>query len=298
MSKKKQPTKDNTSTNAETPAANNDVLHNLLDAKIEIPIQLLRNKHIFIATPCYGGQIGEPYFRSMMRLAILCNKYDIQYTISTLANESLITRGRNTLVSFFMEHPDATHLFFIDADIEFDPNDLLRMVAYDKPVTVGAYPKKAINWESIITAARRNQEETVQTIEGHSSNYVVNFDFLKDEDGKLLPQIQIKDNLIKLKDAGTGFMCIKKEVIQQLFDAHPELKYANDINVDKKFEKHMYALFDCIIDPESRRYLSEDYTFCRRWQNLGGEVYLDPRTALNHVGHYTFRGNIRKLITG
>jgi hypothetical protein len=298
MSNKKKPTKDNTSTNAETPAANNDVLHNLLDAKIEIPIQILRNKHIFIATPCYGGQIGEPYFRSMMRLAILCNKYDIQYTISTLANESLITRGRNTLVSFFMEHPDATHLFFIDADIEFDPNDLLRMVAYDKPVTVGAYPKKAINWESIITAARRNQEETVQTIEGHSSNYVVNFDFLKDEDGKLLPQIQIKDNLIKLKDAGTGFMCIKKEVIQQLFDAHPELKYANDINVDKKFEKHMYALFDCIIDPESRRYLSEDYTFCRRWQNLGGEVYLDPRTALNHVGHYTFRGNIRKLITG
>jgi len=259
---------------------------------------VLRNKHIFIATPCYGGQIGEPYFRSMMRLAILCNKYDIQFTVSTLANESLITRGRNTLTSFFMEHPQATHLFFIDADIEFDPNDLLRMVAYDKPIVVGAYPKKAINWQSIVDAARRNNEETAQTIEGHSSNYVVNFDFLKDEDGKPLPQIQIRDNLIKLKDGGTGFMCIRKDVIQQMFDKHPELKYANDINVDKKFEKHMYALFDCIIDPESRRYLSEDYTFCRRWQNMGGDVYLDPRTALNHVGHYTFRGNIRKLITG
>lgn len=274
------------------------VLHDLLDAKIEIPIQLLRDKHIFIATPCYGGQIGEPYFRSMMRLAILCNKYDIQYTVSTLANESLITRGRNTLVSFFMDHPDATHLFFIDADIEFDPNDLLRMVAYDKPITVGAYPKKAINWGSIVEAARKNDAETPDTIEGHSSNYVVNFDFVKDENGQPIPQIQIVDNLIKLKDAGTGFMCIKKEVIQQLFDKHPELKYANDINVDQRFEQHMYALFDCIIDPESRRYLSEDYTFCRRWQDIGGEVYLDPRTALNHVGHYTFRGNIRKLITG
>ena len=222
-------------------------------------------------------------FRSMMRLSILCNKYDIQFTVSTLANESLITRGRNTLVSFFMEHPEATHLFFIDADIEFDPNDLLRMVAYDRPITVGAYPKKAINWESIVGAARNNQEETAQTIEGHSSNYVVNFDSLKDEDGKPTPQIQIRDNLIKLKDAGTGFMCIKKEVIQQMFDNHPELKYANDINVDQKFEKHMYALFDTMIDPESRRYLSEDYTFCRLWQQMGGEVYLDPEQHLTHI---------------
>ena len=278
---------------------NDDVMYRLLDAKIEIPVGLLRQKHIFIATPCYGGQIGEPYFRSMMRLAILCNKYDIKYTISTLANESLITRGRNTLVSFFMENKDATHLFFIDADIEFNPEDLLRQVAYDKPIVVGAYPKKAINWDSIITAARNPQlEEDAQTIEGHSSNYVVNFDFIKDEKGNRTPQVQIIDNLVKLKDAGTGFMCIKKEVIQKLMDAHPELKYVNDINVDSKFEPYMYALIDTMIDPESRRYLSEDYMFCRLWQNMGGEVYLDPRTSLNHVGHYTFRGNIRKLFTG
>ena len=275
-----------------------DVLHNLLDSKIEIPLGLLRQKHIFIATPCYGGQLGEPYFRSMMRFAILCNKYDIKYTISTLANESLITRGRNTLTSFFMENSEATHLFFIDADIEFNPEDILRMVAYDKPIVVGAYPKKAINWGSIMEATRNDPNETPDTIEGHSSNYVVNFDFVLDKDGARTPQVQIVDNLVKLKDAGTGFMCIKKEVVQQMFDWYPETKYVNDINVDMKFEPFMYALFDCIIDPESRRYLSEDYTFCRRWQEKGGEVWLDPRTALNHVGHYTFRGNIRKLFTG
>lgn len=282
------------------PAATSDdnVLHNLLDSKIEIPLGLLRQKHIFIATPCYGGQLGEPYFRSMMRFAILCNKYDIKYTISTLANESLITRGRNTLTSFFMENSEATHLFFIDADIEFNPEDILRMVAYDKPIVVGAYPKKAINWGSIMEATRNDPNETPETIEGHSSNYVVNFDFVLDTEGNRTPQVQIIDNLVKLKDAGTGFMCIKKDVIQQMFDWYPETKYVNDINVDMKFEPFMYALFDCIIDPESRRYLSEDYTFCRRWQDKGGEVWLDPRTALNHVGHYTFRGNIRKLFTG
>ena len=282
----------------QSPGQENDVMYKLLDSKIEIPLGLLRQKHIFIATPCYGGQIGEPYFRSMMRFAILCNKYNIKYTISTLANESLVTRGRNTLVSFFMENKDATHLFFIDADIEFNPEDILRMVAYDKPIVVGAYPKKAINWDSIVGAARADETETAETIEGHSSNYVVNFEFLKDKDGKNTPQVQIEDNLVKLKDAGTGFMCIQKDVIQRMFDEHPEMKYVNDINVDMKFEPFMYALFDTIIDPESRRYLSEDYMFCRTWQNMGGTVYLDPRTALNHVGHYTFRGNIRKLFTG
>jgi hypothetical protein len=159
-------------------AKHDDVMFNLLDSKVEIPLGLLRQKHIFIATPCYGGQLGEPYFRSMMRLAILCNKYNIQYTVSTLANESLVTRGRNTLTSFFMENQSATHLFFIDADIEFNPEDILRMVAYDKPIVVGAYPKKALNWTSIISAARADETETEETIEGHSSNYVVNFDFL------------------------------------------------------------------------------------------------------------------------
>jgi hypothetical protein len=294
MAKKKAP-----KTPAKITEPVNDVMHNLLDAKIEIPLGLLRQKHIFIATPCYGGQIGEPYFRSMMKFAILCNKYQIQYTISTLANESLITRGRNTLNSFFMENKQATHLFFIDADIEFNGEDILRMVAYDKDIVVGAYPKKALNWDSIIGAARNEElQETAETIEGHSSNYVVNFDFLKDKDGNNTPQVQIEDNLVKLKDAGTGFMCIKKEVIQQMFDAHPEMKYVNDINVDQKFEPFMYALFDTMIDPDSRRYLSEDYMFCRTWQNMGGTIYLDPRTALNHVGHYTFRGNIRKLFTG
>ena len=292
MAKKKVKAKEQVKKN------DNDVMYKLLDEKIEVPLGLLRQKHIFIATPCYGGQLGEPYFRSMMRLAILFNKYNIQYTISTLANESLVTRGRNTLTSFFMENTSATHLFFIDADIEFNPEDILRMVAYDKPIVVGAYPKKAINWHSIISAARADENETEETIEGHSSNYVVNFDFVTDKDGNKTPAVQIEDNLVKLKDAGTGFMCIRKDVIQQMFDKHPEYKYVNDINVDQKFEPFMYALFDTVIDPESRRYLSEDYMFCRTWQNMGGTVYLDPRTALNHVGHYTFRGNIRKLFTG
>lgn len=276
-----------------------EVLFSLLERKIEIPVEAFQGKHLFIATPCYGGQVSEPYLRSLVRLILLMNRFGVEFTLSTLANESLITRGRNTLVSFFMENEKATHLFFIDADIEYNPEDVLRMLAYDRPIITGSYPKKALNWDSILNAARSpNLNETPETIEGHSSNYVTNFAYPKDDEGNVIPSVQIRDNLIKLLDAGTGFMMIKKEVIQKMFDSYPETKYKNDLNIDNKFEPYMYALFDCIIDPESKRYLSEDYTFCRRWQQIGGEIWLDPRVSLNHVGHYTFRGNVRKMITG
>jgi hypothetical protein len=279
--------------------AEQETMYNLLERKIEIPVSAFENKHLFIATPCYGGQVTEPYLRSMVRLILLMNRFGVKFTLSTLANESLITRGRNTLVSFFMENKEATHLMFIDADIEFNPEDVLRMLAYDKPVIVGAYPKKALNWDSILQAARTpGLDETPETIEGHSSNYVTNFEFALDDEGQPVPQVQIKDNLIKLLDGGTGFMTIRKDVIQTMFDKYPETKYNNDLNIDNKFEPFMYALFDCIIDPDTRRYLSEDYTFCRRWQQIDGDIWLDPRVSLNHVGHYTFNGNVRKMLTG
>ena len=118
-----------------------EVLFSLLERKIEIPVENFKDKHLFIATPCYGGQVSEPYLRSLVRLILLMNRFNVEFTLSTLANESLITRGRNTLTSFFMENEKATHLFFIDADIEFNPEDVLRMLAYDKPIAA-YYPRK------------------------------------------------------------------------------------------------------------------------------------------------------------
>lgn len=282
------PNQDTTAPNQET--KNKNVLSNLYDSKIEIPITTFKDKHIFIATPCYGGQVSEPYFRSMIKLAHLCDKHGIQLSISTIANESLITRGRNTLVSFFMEEEKATHLFFIDADIEFVPEDVIRMVYYDKPIIVGAYPKKNIDWDTVFSTAKSGMIKSSNELLAHGSKYAINFDLKQDQNGT---HIQIVDNLIKLKDGATGFMCIKRQVIQHMFEKYAHLKYNSDINVDQKFEKHMYALFDTMIEPGSLRYLSEDYTFCRLWQDIGGEVFLDPRTNLNHTGFYSFSGNIK-----
>jgi hypothetical protein len=234
----------------------------------KIDLEKLRKCEIFLATPCYGGLLTDQYFLSMFRLSQILIKYGIPFRITTLRNESLIPRARNILSAMFMEST-ATHLFFIDADIEFQPEAVLRALAFDKDLIVGAYPKKTL-----------------------PINYAINFKF-QDMEKK---QIRVENGLIELLDASTGFFCVKREVFDKMREAYPELHYRNDSNLDPKYEKYCYAFFDTMLDPVTRRYLSEDYCFVRYWQQLGGEVWLDPNTKLNHVGSYTFEGDVSKII--
>lgn len=238
------------------------------NGKAVIDLDVLRKCNVFFATPCYGGMLTDQYFLSMFRVSQVFMKHGINFRITTLRNESLITRARNILTAMFLES-DCTHLMFIDSDIEFQPEDVLRALAYDKPIMAGAYPKKAL---------------PVQ--------YAINFKFVNPE----TKQIRVENGAVEVLDASTGFFLIKRETIEKMMQAYPELHYRNDSNIDPKFNKYCYALFDTILDPDDNRYLSEDYTFCRRWQKLGGEIWLDPNTKLNHVGSYTFEGDVSKLI--
>jgi hypothetical protein len=233
-----------------------------------IDLEQLRKHNIFIATPCYGGMLTDQYFLSMFRLSQTLMQHGINFRITTLRNESLITRARNIITAMFLES-ECTHLFFVDSDIEFQAQDVLRALAYDKDIMAAAYPKKAL---------------PVQ--------YAINFKFLDDEKRR----IRVENGAVEVLDASTGFFMVKRRVIEKMIQAHPELHYRNDSNIDPKFNKYCYSLFDTIHDPDDNRYLSEDYTFCRRWQKLGGEIWLDPNTKLNHVGSYTFEGDVSKII--
>ena len=251
-----------------------------------IPVSELQKTKLFIATPCYGGALTEPYFKSILRLVFFCDKHNIPLQFGTIANESLVPRARNTLTAFFLRS-DCTHLFFIDADIEFKLEDVIRLIAADKDIAVGAYPKKGINWGTVKKHLQLHPDATDDDLAVAGSEYAINFQF-KDLNSR---SIEVQDGLIALKDAGTGFMLIKRNVLEKMAKAFPELQYNNDINVDKDLDKHTYAFFDTVIEETSKRYLSEDYTFCRRWQELGGQVWLDPNISLNHYGTIPFRGN-------
>ena len=261
--------------------------------QLQINIDDLRKEKIFVATPCYGGMLTEAYFRSMVRTLTFFNQHQIPIAFGTIANESLVTRARNVLVAYFLQS-NYTRLFFIDADIEFQVEDVLKLIAHNKEVCVGAYPKKGVNWQRIRDSVLRKSTEEIsdRDIAAAGSDYAINFKFVN----RGLKQIAIENGVIKLHDGATGFMMIKREAIDKMIAAYPELKYNNDLNTPPDLQDFFYAFFDTMIDPKDKRYLSEDYTFSRRWQDIGGDIWLDPTISLNHYGSFNFQGNPAQII--
>jgi len=101
--------------------------------------------NLLVATPMYGGVCNGAYTVGMIQLAPVMSMNAMAYRYAYMTNESLITRGRNSLADDFLD-TDCTHLMFIDADIGFNPADIPTMVNADKDIICGIYPKKEINW--------------------------------------------------------------------------------------------------------------------------------------------------------
>lgn len=217
--------------------------------------------HLHIGIPCYGGMVSEPTMTSFLRFVLLAQQAGLNWSLDTMVNESLVTRARNNLMAKMMSNPQATHFMFIDADIRFQAESILQMMACDKDVIGGLYPKKAL-----------------------PVNYVIN----------LQPQTKIQGDIFTVDTMGTGFLMFKRPVYEKLIAAHPETKYVDDVGLGKQYEPMMYSIFDCEID-ERGHYLSEDWLFCRRWQKVGGEIWAHSKVLLNHVGHYEFAGDLSKL---
>ena len=236
-------------------------------------VEKIKKTILFVATPCYGGQVNERYAQSMVQLAVQASQLRMSLGFFTRSNESLITRARNDLVATFLTTP-ATHLMFIDADINFNALDVFKMITADKDVITGAYPTKMIDWDKMSRGGGSIDELRINSIRYASG---------------LKRNSATSDGLYEVQDGATGFMLIKRHVIESMIRRYPETRYMPEIFDDpsqKGVEK--YALFDTMI--EGGRYLSEDYTFCRRWQKMGGKIYVDPTIVLDHVGTYTFRG--------
>lgn len=206
---------------------------------------------LLISTPGYGGQVTTPWATSALALQeqALRSGFDIGWLVT--AGESLVTRARNTAVATFLTQTDYERFLFIDADIEFSPNDVAKLWAMDEDVAVAAYSMKRL--DKPVTAWR---------------------------DGALVKLDELSGPT-EVEYAGTGFMMIKRHVFEQMRDAWPEIEHEEGI-VGKCWQFFDIGVVDGVA-------LSEDYWFCRRWRELGGRVMLEPSIRLTHWGRHGYR---------
>jgi hypothetical protein len=260
--------------------------------QIQVNLEDLRKNKLFIATPMYGGMNHGLYMKSCLDLQTIMIKYGIEVKFSFLFNESLITRARNYLVDEFLRS-DYTHMMFIDSDIHFDPNDVVALMALDKDVIGGPYPKKSINWQNIADTARRHPDLNPRELENLVGEYVFNV-------VKGTQQFQVSEPL-EVMEIGTGHMMIKRHVFEKLATEFPKIRYKPDHVGQAHFDgsRYIHAYFDTVIDTSdsytgggSDRYLSEDYMFCQMWRKIGGQVWLCPWMRTQHIGTYAFTGNM------
>jgi hypothetical protein len=231
---------------------------------------------VFLSTPCYGGLCLEKYMTSVIKLQLLLINKGIQLMIDTTENESLVHRARNVAVGRFMQKTDADYFMFIDADIDFDPESVVKLIESEYDISVACYPKKVVMWDQAATAVKNGDERNMAML---ASSLVVNIGSARRT---------VENGFVEILDGPTGFMLIKRSVFERMHEHYPELLCKND-HQNRDFDEY-YAVFDCMIDPDSRRYLSEDYAFCRRWQKMGGKIHAHIHTTLGHVGNLPFTG--------
>lgn len=236
---------------------------------------------IYIATPCYDAIVTMQYTLSLLRLVTFLNQNNIKFVIDFMGNESLITRARNKLLGKFMAS-DCSHLLFIDSDIEFPEQAVIDLLQFNKDVVCCTYPKKTFNWNKFMYSMN-NEVNSKESVESRGLDYAYNAEY--DDNHEIIKH----DNFIKVKHASTGFMMITMNIVQKLCNKHKELEIISDDLSEK--DTSIYGLFCCMI--KDKMYLSEDYSFCQRVNDIGGEVWISINHNLNHIGKKVFRSDIK-----
>ena len=262
--------------------------------EINIQVEELRKRRLFLGVPMYGGMCAGMFAKSLADLSSICTNHGIEMRSYFLFNESLITRARNYICDEFMRS-NCTHLMFIDSDIGFDPRDVLAMLAlqsddseYD--VIAGPYPKKCISWEKIKLAVDKGvADEDPNVLERYVGDYVFN---PKGGGGNIRIDVPVE-----VSEVGTGFMMTRRSAMQKFVDAFPQYSYRPDHVRTEHFDgsREIMQFFQAEIDPKSKRYLSEDYWFCQKLQELELKVWYCPWMKLQHVGSYIFGGSLPDL---
>lgn len=255
--------------------------------------------YLFILTPCYGGICHVSFTISLINTLEVLSKLGITVKYEFCRNDSLVSRARNNLVAKAMSHTETTHMIFIDNDITWTPYDIVKLILSEKPLVGGAYPIKNYNWSRLIDPANPDRNIVKEWIDSRN-NAGIQLP-LNDEtfiQSKLLRYninyksntLEIKNNVAEVRHLATGFMLFERKTIETMMVAYPATKYTDDVSYLAGDENnYAFALFDCGV--YDGHYYSEDWLFCHRWSQIGGNIFLDISILLNHSGVEDYRGS-------
>jgi hypothetical protein len=248
---------------------------------------------LMVATPLYGGAEVD-YLRGVIGLTGLAERRGVPCRFSFLSNNASINRARNMLAGAFLQS-DATHMLFLDADIGFVPEQVLDLLALaqadERLAVIGApCPKRKVNWTLVAAAAAKGLgKDNPAELERFSGLFAL--DALDPAAGARL------DQPLEMKRIGTGLMLIRRDVIEMLCAAHPELRYPVDPQDrgENGLGEYLFALFQPMFDAESGHLLSDDYAFCHRARDAGFRVWAAPWMRTSHTGPARFAGALADL---
>ena len=223
----------------------------------------------------YGGMCTSEYTQSLLNLSESANKSNVKLTTIFLGNESLIQRGRNTVAHHFMELPDATHLLFIDADIKFRTEDIVKMIAADKSLIVGPVALKGYNWDEIRQAAVNGEDDIGRTGGVFNINKLPGIDMVDE------------NTPFEIEHGGNAFMMIRRDVFETL-KPHTPIYTNGGRSLPDGVE--IYDYFRVEINKDTNHLLSEDYFLCHSYRQLGGKVWCAPWVETGHFGSHLFNG--------
>jgi len=224
----------------------------------------LAGRSVFIALPAYDFKVSLKLAISLARFAQSAPQHGIDIQIGSICGCSVVSRARNLLVKDFLES-NCTHLLFIDSDINFEPDDILRLLSWSED------PKKGI-----VAGVPRTRSE--------HKTYIANLDY---DDSHELTMNSM--GLVRATHVATAFMMVRREVFETLVEAHKEWEY-----YDTRTDRVLNAVFDFKVTEAG--YMGEDFLFCDRAREHGYEVWIDPTIKLGHMGVQEYVGDYGKDI--
>ena len=257
-----------------------------MNKKTEVP-NVSTLPSIFVATPVHS-ECSIHYTQALLAFQQKCMLNGILVSF-TLLKSSLVTQGRNLCVNTFMEesikHP-YSHMLFIDSDIEFSFETIMKLIAADKDIVAAPYPLKDLDWEKIAKRIKHKNITDGNTMSKQGFTWPLKLE------GK--NEVTVIGGVAEVTHAPTGCMLIKKQVFEKMIKELPELKINQPTVINGKMveKEFMYNFFDCYHEPETKKYYGEDFGFCKRWAEIGGKCHILVDEYITHIGEYRFTGRL------